>query len=88
MKEYLGPLLSEKTDKDLLQTAITFVLKQGNVKEIAEAHYCHPNTIRYRMTKIRQLIEPFDNEFVFYENLSAAVKLYLLHKTIEGTLLE
>ncbi|TDK54214.1 PucR family transcriptional regulator [Bacillus salipaludis] len=88
LKEYLGPLLSEKTDKDLLQTAITFVLKQGNVKEIAEAHYCHPNTIRYRMTKIRQLIEPFDNEFVFYENLSAAVKLYLLHKTIEGTLLE
>ncbi|MGF6952468.1 hypothetical protein QF028_004973 [Neobacillus sp. B4I6] len=88
VKEYLGPLLTEKTDKDLLHTAITFVLKKSNVKEVADAHYCHPNTIRYRMAKIRQLIEPFGNEFVFYENLSAAVKVYLLHKTIEGTALE
>ncbi|MGC4378321.1 PucR family transcriptional regulator [Fictibacillus sp. Mic-4] len=88
VKEYLGPLLTEKIDKDLLQTAVTFVLKKGNVKEVADAHYCHPNTIRYRMAKIRQLIEPFGNEFVFYENLSTAVKLYLLHKLIEQTSLE
>lgn len=82
---YLGPLLEEKADQDLLNTAITFVRKKGNVKEVAVAHYCHPNTIRYRMTKIRQLIGPFDNELVFYEHLSAAVKLYLLNKTIEET---
>ena len=88
VKEYLGPLLTEKTDKNLLYTAVTFVLKKGNVKEVADAHYCHPNTIRYRMAKIRQLLEPFGNEFVFYENLSAVVKLYLLHKEIEGPLLE
>ncbi|WP_404293857.1 helix-turn-helix domain-containing protein [Cytobacillus kochii] len=55
---------------------------------MAATHYCHPNTIRYRMMKIRQLIEPFGNEFVFYENLSSAVKLYLLHKTIEETPLD
>nr|WP_263326377.1 helix-turn-helix domain-containing protein [Neobacillus sp. Marseille-Q6967] len=50
-----------------------------------QKHFCHPNTIRYRIAKIRQLIEPVGNELVFYENLSAAVKLYLLHQTIEGT---
>lgn len=88
VKDYLGPLLAEKADKDLLQTAITFVLKKSNVKEVAEAHYCHPNTIRYRMAKIRQLIEPFGNEYIFYENLSSAVKLYLLDKTTNGTSLE
>lgn len=77
---YLGPLLEEQ---DLLDTAVTFVLKKGNVKEIAVTHYCHPNTIRYRMTKIRQLIEPFGNEFIFFEHLSTAVKLYLLHQTIK-----
>ncbi|MDQ0242876.1 sugar diacid utilization regulator [Bacillus fengqiuensis] len=82
---YLGPLLEEKADRDLLNTAVTFVLKKGNVKEVAVTHYCHPNTIRYRMAKIRQLIEPISNELVFYEHLSAAVKLYLLHKTIERT---
>lgn len=82
---YLGPLQEEKADQDLLNTAVTFVLKKGNVKEVAAAHHCHPNTIRYRMTKIRQLIEPFGNELVFYEHLSSVVKLYLLHHTIEGT---
>lgn len=75
---YFGPLLDEKVDRDLLNTAVTFVLKKSNVKEVADIHYCHPNTIRYRMAKIRQLIDPFGNELVFYENLSAAVKLYLL----------
>ncbi|OIK10327.1 PucR family transcriptional regulator [Bacillus sp. MUM 116] len=88
VKMYLGPLLEEKADKDLLNTAVTFVLKKSNVKEVADAHYCHPNTIRYRMAKIRQLIEPFGNELVFYENLSAAVKLYLLHQAIKAPTIE
>ncbi|OZI12415.1 PucR family transcriptional regulator [Bacillaceae bacterium SAS-127] len=84
IKMYLGPLLEERVDRELLNTAVTFVLRKGNVKEVAVIHYCHPNTIRYRMTKIRQLIEPFGNELVFYERLSSAIKLYLLHTTIEG----
>lgn len=46
---------------------------------MAVAHFCHPNTIRYRMAKIRQLLAPMENEYVFYERLAAAVKLYLLH---------
>ena len=76
---YLGPLLEEKADPDLIKTAITYVAKKGNIKEVAIAHFCHPNTIRYRMAKIRQLLAPIDNEYVFYERLAAAVKLYLLH---------
>ncbi|HEY9577637.1 MAG TPA: PucR family transcriptional regulator, partial [Pseudobacillus sp.] len=80
---YLGALLEEKADRDLLNTAVTFVLNKGNVKEVAAVHHCHPNTIRYRMTKIRQLIEPFSNDLVFYEHLSSAVKLYLLHEKID-----
>lgn len=79
---YLGPLLEER---DLLDTAVTFVQKQGNIKEVAATHFCHPNTIRYRMAKIRQLIAPSSNEFIFHEHLSAAVKLYLLHQIIKGT---
>ena len=79
---YLGPLLEER---DLLDTAVTFVQKKGNVKEVAATHFCHPNTIRYRMAKIRQLIDPSSNELIFHEHLSAAVKLYLLHQTIKET---
>ncbi|MGE6513904.1 PucR family transcriptional regulator ligand-binding domain-containing protein [Lysinibacillus sphaericus] len=83
VSNYLGPLLESKVDPDLLNTAITFVIKKCNIKEVAVAHYCHPNTIRYRMTKIRQLIAPLENDYVFYERLSTAVKLYLLHSKVE-----
>ena len=82
VKNYLGPLLDEKIDTDFINTAITYIVKKGNIKEVAVAHFCHPNTIRYRMTKIRQLVAPLDNDYVFYERLSAAVKLYLLHSKI------
>ncbi|CAM5431373.1 PucR family transcriptional regulator OS=Lysinibacillus sphaericus OX=1421 GN=LS41612_21635 PE=4 SV=1 [Lysinibacillus sphaericus] len=82
VKNYLVPLLDEKVDTDFINTAITYIAKKGNIKEVAVAHFCHPNTIRYRMTKIRQLVAPQDNDYVFYERLSAAVKLYLLHSKI------
>ncbi|MGE7947539.1 PucR family transcriptional regulator [Lysinibacillus sp. NPDC093688] len=79
VNSYLGPLLEAKDDQDLMKTAITYVVKQGNIKEVAVAHFCHPNTIRYRMSKIRQLVAPLENDYVFYERIAAAVKLYLLH---------
>ncbi|MGE7691579.1 PucR family transcriptional regulator [Lysinibacillus sp. NPDC097214] len=79
VNSYLGPLLKAKVDPDLMKTAITYVVKQGNIKEVAVAHFCHPNTIRYRMAKIRQLVAPLENDYVFYERIAAAVKLYLIH---------
>lgn len=79
VNSYLGPLLEEEADPDLMKTAITYVVKQGNIKEVAVAHFCHPNTIRYRLSKIRQLVAPLENDYVFYERIAAAVKLYLLH---------
>jgi len=82
VNSYLGPILEEKIDPDLMKTAITFVVKQGNIKEVAVAHFCHPNTIRYRMSKIRQLVAPLENDYVFYERIAAAVKLYLLHSKV------
>lgn len=83
-EKYIGPLLDDKIDSDYMNTAISYVMKKGNIKEVADAHFCHPNTIRYRMTKIRQLIAPLENDFSFYEQLSAAIKIYLLHKKIEN----
>lgn len=83
-KNYVKSYLGEVLDNDeLLDTAVTFVLKKGNVKEVAAIHFCHPNTIRYRMTKVRQLIDVSSNEYVFYEHLSMAIKLYLLDKEME-----
>ncbi len=78
------PLLDKKADPDLMETAITYIIKKGNIKEVAVAQFCHPNTIRYRMAKIRQLVAPVDNDYVFYERLAAAVKLYLLHSKMNS----
>ncbi|MDM5353475.1 PucR family transcriptional regulator [Lysinibacillus sphaericus] len=82
VSSFLAPLLDDKADPDLLETAKTYITKKGNIKEVAVAHYCHPNTIRYRMAKIRQLVVPVENDYVFYERLAAAVKLYLLHSKL------
>jgi len=84
VNSYLGPILEEKADPDLIKTAVTYITKKGNIKEVAVAHFCHPNTIRYRMAKIRQLLAPMENEYVFYERLAAAVKLYLLHSKMNN----
>ncbi len=80
VKSYLGEVLD---NGELLDTATTFVMKKGNVKEIAAAHFCHPNTIRYRLTKIRQLVDASSNENVFYEHISMGIKLYLLDRSIK-----
>lgn len=88
VKEYLGVLLEEQEHKELLETATTFVLQKGNIKEVAAIQFCHENTIRYRLTKIRRFIDPLSNELVFYEHLQAAIKLYLLDTTVRSYDLE
>lgn len=77
---YLAKIIDDIGDNNLLNTAITYILTGGNIKETADLHFCHQNTIRYRMTKIRQLIDERATDFQFYEHLSVAIKLYLLHK--------
>ncbi|MFD2131220.1 PucR family transcriptional regulator [Pseudogracilibacillus auburnensis] len=79
MNKYLHKLLK---NQELLHTAISFILKNGNVKEVAGALFCHSNTIRYRLSKIQQMIDPSSNELAFYEHLSQAVKLYLLDQQV------
>lgn len=39
IKTQLAKLLD---DKELFDTAVSFVLQKGNVKEVAAAHFCHP----------------------------------------------
>ena len=46
----------------------------------AEALFCHKNTVRYRMSKIQELIDPKSNDKTFYESLSIALRIYMLSK--------
>lgn len=79
-QRYLSPLVSEKADstKDLLETLITTVLCEGNSKISSKKLNIHDNTYRYRMNKIREKTDPNASDYIFYENASIAVKIYLL----------
>lgn len=79
-QRYLSPLVSEKADstKDLLETLITTVLCEGNSKISSKKLNIHDNTYRYRMNKIREKTDPNASDYIFYENSSIAVKIYLL----------
>lgn len=75
MEEYLSPLLNN--NEDLLSTACTYIKSRGDLDKTAEALYCHKNTIRYRLNKIHELLDPNSNEKEFNENLSIAIRIYL-----------
>lgn len=80
IENYIEPL--EVGENNLLQTAIDYVLLKGNIKAVADKQFCHPNTIRYRLSKMRSLGKIQQTEFSYYEELSVAMKLYLLQKKL------
>ena len=45
-----------KHDGDLYQTTEQYVKKFGNILEVAEAMHLHKNTVRYRINKVRELL--------------------------------
>lgn len=79
MEDYLAPLFEEEDkDGELLHTAIEYILAKGDTIETAERLYCHKNTIRYRIGKLQEKLDSGSNEKEFYQNLAAAIKIYLL----------
>ena len=84
MEEYLGPLFEEEgQDGELLRTAVSYVMTGGDILKTAEQLYCHKNTIRYRIGKLQEKLDPDSSEKEFWQNLAAAVKIYLLMKDTE-----
>ena len=73
MNRYLNAMNQEQ-----LETAIEFVLCGGDYDLTAERLICHRNTVRYRMGKIHKKTDPQATEYTFLENLSAAIRLYLI----------
>lgn len=76
MREYLSPL-GDKSE-ELLETACAYVLARGDIDETAEKLFCHKNTIRYRLSRLHELLDPLSNNWEFQENLSIAIRIHLL----------
>lgn len=71
-----------KEEQELYDTAIEYVKAQANINETAQACFCHPNTIRYRIKRMKQLINASqESDYAFYEKLSIALKLEKLQST-------
>jgi len=67
-----------KYDTELLETAITFVKNNGDYKRTAEQLFQHGNTIRYRISKIKELLNLEEEISGFYEQLAVLIRLHLL----------
>jgi sugar diacid utilization regulator len=81
MENYLNPILKDTSDlsKDLLETTVSYIKCEGNIKLTAKSLNIHENTLRYRLNKIREKLCPNVNDYVFYENTSLAIKVLLLN---------
>ncbi|NLY82836.1 MAG: hypothetical protein GX078_08800 [Clostridiales bacterium] len=78
MNEYLKFVLD---NEELLETVIEFVRTGGNLQQTADRIFCHKNTVRYRINKLHEAVEPNgSSDMTFYENISAAVKIYLINQ--------
>lgn len=77
----IDPIISydEKYNTELFDTAMKFVENDGIIMKTAEALFLHKNTIRYRINKIKELLQMEGMELHFYEQLSIAVKLYKIY---------
>ena len=79
METYLGPIFEDEAkEHELLHTAVQYVLEKGDAMKTAERLFCHKNTIRYRIGKLQEKLDPRANEKEFYQNLAMAIKIYLL----------
>jgi hypothetical protein len=59
-QQYLAPLagLREPTRERLCETLTSWLLNMGNRKAVAEDLHVHPQTVRYRLGRLRELFGP------------------------------
>jgi DNA-binding PucR family transcriptional regulator len=59
-RQYLAPLagLRESTRDRLCETLTSWLLNLGNRKAVAEQLHIHPQTVRYRLSRLRELFGP------------------------------
>lgn len=82
MKDYMTTLINPVLEKpEFFETIKQLALNEGDIFKTASSLNCHHNTIRYRISKIKQFLfcdEMSDQEF--YANISLAVRLYMLYE--------
>lgn len=70
----------ERYHTEMFHTAVKYIENDGVIKLTANALFIHENTVRYRINKIKEILDMRDQEGSFYEQLSAAIKLYKIYE--------
>ncbi|MEG6523690.1 PucR family transcriptional regulator [Desulfotomaculum sp. 1211_IL3151] len=65
-----------KSNTNLFKTALSYIENDGDVNKTAQELFQHKNTIRYRLTKIKEILNMEGLEGSFYEQLAVAVKIH------------
>ncbi|WP_196592741.1 PucR family transcriptional regulator [Pectinatus sottacetonis] len=73
----------KKYTSSLLQTLICYVKNNGEIAKTATELFQHPNTIRYRLQKSRDLLHPHLGNNDFYEQIFIIFNLYLMQNKLE-----
>ena len=60
----------------LMPTALAYIENRGELKKTADKLNQHVNTIRYRINRIKEIIDYNDDNNYFYEQLFIAITLY------------
>lgn len=83
-REYIKPIedYDLETKGNLLETAISYVLNDGDLQKTAEAMIQHKNTIRYRLKNISNILGINVFETKNYEILSMAVRIFICNNGI------
>ena len=82
MRQMVDPILKYDTQyhSELLETAIVYVTHYGNAQKAADVLFVHKNTIRYRLSKIAEILGFKEDDESFFEQLSVAIKLHQLNQ--------
>jgi len=79
-REIIHPIIEydKLYNTSLLETAIEYINNEGDFSKTSNALYIHENTVRYRINKIKMILNINTGFGNFYEQLSIAVKLHNL----------
>ena len=79
-KRIITPLIEYdiKNGSDLVRTAQIYIESGCDVKRTAEVLYQHGNTIRYRLDRIKSILEGLVEKDFVDQELAIAIRLHML----------
>lgn len=77
----IHPILDydKNNNSNLISTLISFVDNDGDYKRVAKLLFQHENTVRYRILKIKSILNLEKSSVEFFEKISIGVKLHKIY---------